>query len=490
MSRRCQLLVALSALAVCAALPGDKLFKSKLVDPVDDGASAAATLKSALSIEEWTVAVRRELHQMPELLYELKRTSAYVRAKLDELGIKYAYPLAEEGIVATIGSGEPPCVGLRADMDALPIHEADAKCPFRSRADGKMHACGHDAHTAMLLAAGRLLKQREATLGGTVRLIFQPAEEGGAGGLSMIHDGLLEMVPKMDRVYALHVWPTLPAGVIASRAGTIMAAAGFWHAQFTGRGGHAAMPDQSIDPFSCVGSAQMGLQTVVSRNLSPFEPGVISTTFINGGTAYNVIPSSVEMGGTIRSNTKAGYRYLEERLGAVLGGAAAMGGCELNLTLSSFDDDCKDHRKPPGAPGSCTFPATVNSAAAWEVAARAARPLVGLAGGAVDVHTAEPTMGGEDFAYILEHVPGAMIFLGLGNASLGTDVYLHNPHFRVDEKQMHLGASLLVETALRSLATPAPRRGCAETVDDDDDGLSPAARAQCAEGTQMGEGEE
>ena len=160
------------------------------------------------------------------------------------------------------------------------------------------------------------------------------------------------------------------------------------------------------------------------------------------------------------------------------------------LIAGTLEEDCLHKPPPPGAPGSCTFPATVNSASAWEVASRAARPLVGLAGGAADVLTAEPTMGGEDFAYILEHVPGAMIFLGLGNASLGTDVYLHNPHFRVDEKQMHLGASLLVETALRSLATPAPTRGCAETVDDDDDGLSPAARAQCAEGTQMGEGEE
>mmetsp|Transcript_37480 Transcript_37480/g.124176 ORF Transcript_37480/g.124176 Transcript_37480/m.124176 type:complete len:253 (+) Transcript_37480:83-841(+) len=208
------------------ALPdGSKIHSTKLTSSAE--LSPAATLASAKAIDNYTITVRRELHRIPELLYDLQRTSAYVREKLDELGIAYQYPVAKEGIVATIGSGKEPCVGLRADMDALPIHE-EVECPFRSRTDGKMHACGHDAHTAMLLGAARLLQERFAAgqLHGTVKLLFQPAEEGGAGGLAMRLAGVLEDAPRIGRLFALHVWPGLPSGVVASRAGTIMAAAG------------------------------------------------------------------------------------------------------------------------------------------------------------------------------------------------------------------------------------------------------------------------
>ena len=213
-----------------------------------------------------------------------------VRARLDELGISYEHSIAKTGIVATIGTGKPPCVALRADMDALPIHEEDRGCPFRSQTDGKMHACGHDAHTAMLLTAGRLLKARESSIPGTVKLIFQPAEEGGAGGLAMVQAGVLQAHPRIERIFALHVWPYLPSGAIATRSGTIMAAAGFFHATLRGKGGHAAMPQTTIDPFMCLAAALSGLQTIVSRNLSPLEAGVVSTTLVRGGSAYNIIP--------------------------------------------------------------------------------------------------------------------------------------------------------------------------------------------------------
>ena len=242
-----------------------KVADSRLVAP-ETSAASSVTLNRALALSAWTTGLRRDLHKCPELLYDLDKTAAYVRSVLDELKIPYQYPIATNGIVATIGSGASPS-WLRADMDALPILE-EIRGPFRSETEGKMHACGHDAHTAMLLTAARILKEREQSLAGTVKLIFQPAEEGGAGGLAMIKAGLLEQMPKIERVFALHVWPGQPAGTIATMPGTIMAAAGFFHARMLGHGGHAAMPHTTTDPFSCVAAALSGLQTVVARNVA------------------------------------------------------------------------------------------------------------------------------------------------------------------------------------------------------------------------------
>jgi len=437
---------------------------------------AQSTLVQAQQIRDWTVKHRRALHEQPELLYNLSETSKYVRGVLDSLHIPYQYPVAQQGIVATIGSGESPCVALRADMDALPIHE-ELTLDFRSRTDGKMHACGHDAHTSMLLTAARLLKEREESLPGTVKLIFQPAEEGGAGGLAMLEAGVLTAEPQIERIFALHVWPGLPAGTVGGREGTLMAAAGFFHARFVGHGGHAAMPHTTTDPFMAVGAALSGLQTVVARNLAPTEAGVVSTTFVHGGSAYNIIPGTVEMGGTLRSLTREGYGMLHEKTAAVLRGAAATFGCALNLTVSSFDHDCLRQPPPEGAPGSCTFPPTVNHPNGYATARAAA---LGLVGDPERVIEMDPTMGGEDFAYFLEHVPGAMMFLGIGNATAGTDVNLHNPRFRMDEAQMPLGAALHVEMALRALRElsqpDASKLGCSRVA-----GQGP----QCGEGTYI-----
>mmetsp|Transcript_19771 Transcript_19771/g.58619 ORF Transcript_19771/g.58619 Transcript_19771/m.58619 type:complete len:239 (-) Transcript_19771:145-861(-) len=234
------------------------------------------------------------------------------------------------------------------------------------------------------------------------------------------------------------------------------------------------MPHTTVDPFMCVAAALQGLQTVISRNLAPVEAGVVSTTFVHGGSAYNIIPGRVELGGTIRSLSKEGYRFLHEKVEAVLRGAAALGGCSVNATLSSIEEDCLTAAvTPPGAPGPCTFPPTANAEAGHTTVRRAAEALVG-AESFVEV---EPTMGGEDFAYLLAHRPGAMAFLGIGNRSLGTDVNLHNGRFQMDEGQLHLGAALHVELATRALAelTAGDAAGCAEGE----------AGPTCAEGTYL-----
>ena len=269
-------------------------------------------LAEARTIQDWIVALRRELHQYPEVCYEEVRTSALVRKTLDALKISYRYPLAQTGVVATLGNGREPCVALRADMDALPIHEQSG-VPFSSTIDGKMHACGHDCHTAMLLGAAKLLKNREASLPGTVKLFFQPAEEGGAGGRRLCDEGAMDN-PKVERIFGLHVWPDMPSDHIGSRAGVFLAAAGEVTITIAGKGGHAAMPHRAIDPVATAAKVICELQTIVSRESDPFEPSVVSMTSIHGGAAFNVIPEEVRIMGTVRSLTVPGLDVLKARI--------------------------------------------------------------------------------------------------------------------------------------------------------------------------------
>ncbi|KAL4436591.1 hypothetical protein ABPG75_003730 [Micractinium tetrahymenae] len=389
-------------------------------------ASLAGFLRQAEGIDDWLMSTRRTLHAYPELLFEEHNTSATIRRTLDELGIPYKFPVARTGLVATLGSGQP-VVALRADMDALPILE-EGDAPFASTKPGVMHACGHDAHMAMLLGAARLLKGMEAQLKGTVRLLFQPAEEGGAGGDLMVKEGALEGV---KAAFGMHVWPTLPSGTVASRAGTIMAGATQFQATMRGRGGHAAMPHLTSDPVVAAAAGVGALQALVARETSPFDSAVVSVTRLQASDAFNVIPDQVKLGGTVRANSDEGMSRLRRRVEEALAGVAAAHGCTVEV-------DWMQDKLP-------YYPPTQNDPHAYKFAMDVASRLVPSP---AQVAEAEASMAGEDFSFIGRAVPSAFIFLGIRNETLGSVHGLHTPRFTLDEGVLKLGAAL--HTALAS----------------------------------------
>lgn len=390
--------------------------------------SPAALLAEARTHAEWITDIRRTLHEYPELGYEEKRTSEVIRARLDELGIPYRWPVAETGVVATIGGGSGPCVALRADIDALPIEE-EADVPFRSRTPGKMHACGHDCHTAMLLGAAKMLKAREAELPGVVKLLFQPAEEGGAGGNRMCEEGALES-PRVERVFGLHVWPQLKTGTIGSRPGVFLASAGSLNIVVRGVGGHAAMPHLTVDPVVAAAKIIVELQSITAREVDPLEPAVISVTTVQAGHAYNVIPAEVRMTGTIRSLSMPGMQFLQRRVRELAEHVAQANRCSAEVSFPGHD-----------------YPPTVNDAYCWDVAQELGRATLGDAA----VLELPPVMGGEDFAYYTNLVPGCFVALGIRNETLGSVYGVHHPKFKVDEAALPIGAALHTAFALRSL---------------------------------------
>ena len=376
--------------------------------------------------EELT-AWRRDLHAHPELAYDEKRTSAFVAEQLRSFGLDVHVGLARTGVVASLTTGDGPAVGLRADMDALPMQEAN-RFEHRSRFDGRMHACGHDGHTVMLLAAARHLAAHPG-FSGTVRFVFQPAEEAAGGAEVMIDEGLFEKFP-MQRVFGLHNWPGLPAGHFAMRTGPMMASMDCFDARIIGRGAHGALPHHGIDPVLVFAHAVTLLQSIVSRNVDPLRAAVVSVTKVRGGDAHNVIPEAIEFGGAIRAFEPEIRRFAKRRLEEILSQVAASFGAEASVEFP------------------VQVPAVMNDAEATKLAARAAAEVAGA--DAVDMQ-AEPVLGSEDFSLMLEKQRGCYAFIGNGDGA--GSCMIHNPSYDFNDDILTVGASYWVRLARAAVAS-------------------------------------
>ena len=387
-------------------------------------------LHAASDLSADLVAWRRHLHAHPELAYQEHATAAFVRERLAELGLRPSAPLAGgTGLTCLIeGEADGPTVALRADMDALPIQEAN-EVPYASTVPGIAHLCGHDAHTAMLLGAATLLTGRRPPRG-NVKLFFQPAEEGGAGAERMIADGALE-APRVDAAFALHVFPGLPVGHASITPGQSSAASDAFDLEVIGRGGHAARPHQAVDAVTVAAQVVTALQQIASRHTDPLDPLVITIGKVTGGYARNVIAPSVRLEGTVRTLDPALRERVPGLIDAIARGVTAAFGASHAL----------DYR--------LGYPSVRNDPALLPLVEEAVAAVLGPDRLAV----VPPSMGGEDFAYVAERVPAFMARLGVGNETKGLIHPLHHPNFDLDEDALPLGAALLAELARRWLAS-------------------------------------
>tara|TARA_B100001123_G_C15293108_1_gene1018175 strand:- start:544 stop:1722 length:1179 start_codon:yes stop_codon:yes gene_type:complete len=371
-------------------------------------------------MKEW----RQDLHKIPELGLEEYKTSAYIKEKLKSWNIEFKDGYSKTGIVAWIKGSKgnsKKSIGLRADFDALPMPEKN-NFDHKSTNDGMMHACGHDGHTAMLLGAVKYLSENN-NFDGIVHFIFQPGEEGFGGGKIMIEDGMFEDF-KIDEVYALHNWPELPLGSFGVNSGPMMAAVDEFDIIVKGRGGHAAIPQLAIDPIIISSQIIIAVQTIISRSIDPVDKALISITKVKGGTAYNVIDDEVKLGGTIRTFKKETRSFIANKIKEVAEGIANAQGGEAKVEFDLINK----------------YPPTINSKNESEFAANVAKKMVGENNVITNI---EPSMGGEDFSYLLNNKPGSYLYIGQGDEN--HKAHLHTTKYDFNDNLLPIGVNYWVE---------------------------------------------
>lgn len=381
-------------------------------------------IKEAQDLFEYTRSLRRDFHRHPELGFQEFRTAGIVARELTSLGLEVKTGIAKTGVVGLLEGSRPgPVVLLRCDMDALPIRE-ETGAEYASENPGVMHACGHDAHTSIGLTVARMLQNHRDELAGTVKFVFQPAEEGQGGAEGMIADGVLED-PRPDMALALHVWNDKPVGWLGITPGPVMAAAEDFRVLIKGRGGHAALPHLASDPVIAAAQVITALQTIVSRNVSPLQTAVVTVTMIHGGDAFNVIPQQVELQGTIRTFEPAVRDYVLQRFSQVVESVSSAMGCQSEI-----------HMQP------VTLAVINDRSIAEKMAEVAARVLP-----AERIDTGFQTMGAEDMSFMLNAVPGCYFFIGSANPEKGLNAPHHHPCFDIDEQALPIASGLMASAA-------------------------------------------
>ena len=382
---------------------------------LDNNEFKTILIKEARELEEYIIKQRREFHKVPETLYEEIITSGLIKKELEKIGY-ITESTAKTGIIAVLkGTADGPVIALRADIDGLNVAE-ETDVPFKSEHKGKMHACGHDAHIAMLLGAAKLIYKHKDQMKGTVKLIFQPAEEGGGGAKLIVEEGHFNNV---DKVFGIHVWSDLEAGKIVAKKGALLASADNFSITIKGKGGHAAIPHQAIDPVSVFPDIYNALQKIITREVNALDSAVLSIPMVKGSDAMNIIPSEVIIKGTLRTYKKEIRKYLLKRIDEVVAGYCTAWRCEGNIKLEDI-----------------SYPPVIND---QNLVNDVIKIIDGI--GEVEIDMV-PSMGSEDFSFYLEKTPGVFILLGIGNDKNNCNYPHHHPMFKVDESALWKGAAV------------------------------------------------
>lgn len=399
--------------------------------PIEPSINTTQIRPEIQALQSRLVAWRRHIHQYPELAFRETLTAEFVSKKLTDWGIEHRTNVAKTGIVAVIqGTSPTPVLAIRADMDALPIHELN-EVPYRSCHDGVMHACGHDGHTAIALGTAYYLSQHRNEIPGTIKIIFQPAEEGPGGAKPMIDDGALTN-PDVDAIIGLHVWNNLPLGTIGVRSGALMAAVELFDCVIQGRGGHGAMPHQTVDAILVGSQVVTSLQTIVARNVDPIKAGVVTVGTFHAGHVHNVIANSAELSGTVRYFDPVFDGFFRERVDEIIAGICQSQGATYTLDYWQL------------------YPATVNDPGMADLVRSVAETVVETPAGVVPECQ---TMGGEDMSFFLQEVPGCYFFLGSANTQLDLAYPHHHPRFDFDETVLSMGVEMFVRCVDRFMNT-------------------------------------